>query len=156
MAGLNWKYTPKDKTVDLSQDIPEETPESFASRNVKVITFLVCVAVLLLVFGPIGILHWHEMGKTDKLGDKPMTEAALVSLSRKGASLSMKDLTAYQGEMTENDARRVYTIEFDGYLLLSIESKDTGKLDFCTLTHIATQDSVEVMTGNVMNFFDTH
>ncbi len=156
MAKLDWKYTPKDKTAPSEQEIPEETPESFASRHVKVITFLVCMAVLFLVFGPIGFLHWHEMGKVDKMGDKPMTEAALAALSRKGTALTLSDLTNYKGEMTENDERRVYTIKFDDYHLLCIETKATGKLDFCTLTHLPCGASLEVMTSDVTIFFTEH
>ena len=156
MAKLDWKYTPKDKTELSSQEIPEEAPESFASRHVKVITFVVCVAVLLLVFGPIGILHWHEMGKVDKLGEKTMTEAALVLLSRKGTALTLDDLTVYHGELTENNDRRVYTVKFGDYLLLSIQSKTTGKLDFCTLTHMPSEESIEVMTADVAAFFENH
>ncbi len=156
MARLDWKYEPKKKMPLQDQEIPEETPESFASKHVKVITFLVCMAVLFLVFGPIGFLHWHEMGKVDKMGDKPMTELALASLSQRRSALTMSDFTAYKGEMTENDERRVYTIQFDSYHLLCIESKATGKLDFCKLTHLSCGESMDVLTEDVTPFLTEH
>ena len=155
---LDWKYRPKTEDEKNSRELPaserEETPESFASRHVKTITFWTCFAVLLALFGPISIFQLYKATKTTE--GKAMTESDLVTLSMLGDRLTLEDLTVYHGELGEGDDRVTFYVKVDQYILFAVKSKQTGKLDFCTLTDSKTEDSIDIRTENVQEFLNSH
>ncbi len=155
---LDWKYRPKDQRErprELPEDEREETPESFASRHVKTITFLICLGVLLALFGPVSIFHIYRSMDREAEGIV-MTEADLLSLASLGERLTMKDLTKFQGKMGENDSRTTFYIYYEDYILFAVENKKTGMLDFCMLTHSASEESIDIRKDNVRAFLEAH
>lgn len=156
---LDWKYKPKEKTTpeEPSKDaIAEEKPESFASRHVKVITFIVCMAVFFVLCGPVNVF-WLWQRKHDGYVDGiPMTQADLIRLSEQENLRTIADLQKYEGQRSDGENRIFYTIEFDHYILLCIGDKNTMQVLTCSLEDTETEDQVDVLTGNVRAFFDTH
>ncbi len=158
--GLDWKYRPKEKpTAETEDRLPvEETPESFASRHAKTITFWVCLVLLLATIGPFSVfwIHDHFAKATEAQAGKTMTAEEVVRLSSLGQGLTMSHLKAYEGERSENEYREYYYIYFDHYILLAVQDTRLGVLDFCTLTDKNTQDSIDVRTDDVAAFLASH
>lgn len=157
----DWKYRPKDISLSSEErrqqdELKEVKPEGFASRNVKTITFLICLAVFLLLFGPVSVFHLVRMAETEELEGKEMTEAELIRLADLGPALSMSILMEYEGEASESENRRFYYINFDNYLLLAVEDIETKQLDFCTLKDRNSEDQIEILTGDVAAFLESH
>ena len=158
---LEWKYRPKeqaDPSADQSKQdgIEEQKPEGFVSHHIKTITFLVCVGVFLVLFGPVNIFWFQRQPDVDQVGETVMTEEDLVRLSMSGSLLTMAELQRYRGEVSENEYRVTYTVKFDHYLLLSIADRETGALLFCQLSDSNTHDTVDVLSEDVKAFFDAH
>jgi hypothetical protein len=163
MGFLDWKYRPNEaeQPTEKKQKAPaevEEKPEGFASKNVKTITFLICLGVLLAVIGPISVFHiyhWINDGIEEQAG-KPMTEQDVTYLSSLGKGLTMEMLRTYAGESSVSDYREFYYIYFENYILLAVQDTETRVLDFCTLTDKTTGDSIEIRTDDVAAFFASH
>ena len=159
---LDWKYRPKeqrDAGVEKTEPetaMPDVKPEGFASRNVKVITFAVCIAVFLLLFGPVNVFLLKKMPHIDQVGDVKMTESDMRSLSALGSGLTMSELKRFEGSFSKSDLNAIYTIQFDHYLLYAVEDAETEKLAVCLLTDVSTGDSVNVLNGDVAAFLDGH
>ena len=157
----DWKYRPKQQTDELT---PEKNfpygvkPEGFASKNVKVITFVVCISVFLLLFGPLTIFQIIDHAKSKQMGTKPMTVADVVLLSERGSALTMEELQQFEGSKSESGESVYYYVNVDRYLLLGVQNKKTKKLTFCTLTHEKSGDSVELLSGSekVKTFLQEH
>ncbi len=157
----DWKYRPKDESVSSEERRKQEEekevkPEGFVSRNVKTITFLICLAVFLLLFGPVSIFHLMRMADTEKIEGRTMTEAELIQLSELGPALSMSVLMEYDGEASESEDRRFYYIYFDNYILLAVENIETKSLDFCTLEDKKSRDQIDIRTDDVAAFLKAH
>lgn len=154
----DWKYRPRTEDEKKKRALPaserEETPESFASKHVKTITFWICFAVLLALFGPISIFHLYQASKTTD--GKVMTESDLVALSSLGDRMTLEDLTVYAGERGESDDRVTFYVKVDQYILFAVKNKQTGKLDFCILTDSKTKDNIDIRKENVRDFLDSH
>lgn len=155
----SWKYDPNKREITsrekkLQEELKEVKPEGFASRNVKTITFLLCVAFLLTVGFGIGIWVRYQ-DKKQPIG-KEMTEQELVVLSKLGPALTMEKLCEYQGELNESEDRSFYYITFDHYLLFAVEDNDTKTLLSCTLKDKETGDQIEIMKEDVAAFLESH
>lgn len=159
---LNWKYRPREQSgadsvqTENETAIPDVKPEGFASRNVKVITFAVCIAVFLLLFGPVNIFYLSRMSHVEKVGSAKMTESDIRRLSALGEKLTMSDLKRFEGSFSENDRSAIYTVQFDHYLLYAVEDTETGRIVVCLLTDASTEESVNVLSGDVSAFLDGH
>ena len=165
MAG--WKYRPRaEREAEAEQkleqerqaEIREEKPEGFASRNVKVITFLVCLAVLLILIGPVNIF-WLQRRTGLEPGEvrgAEMTEDDVIRLSERGAQLRLSDLEAFSRSVSTSENFTIYTITFDSYLLMAVSTAGEEQVRVCTLTHIGSEADVDVLTGDVRAFFAAH
>ena len=113
-------YKRKPKREELS---PEEQTagktETFMTRNVKLITFLVCLAVFLVFLGPLSVWRISEIIK-----DKQQAEAieaqmpigALLAVADKGSAASWKDFRAFDKSESVNDK--------DGYVSWTLQVKN--------------------------------
>ena len=80
--------------------------ENFATRNVKLITFLVCLAVFLVFLGPLSVWRISEMVNDKQEADQvaaQMPLGALLAVADKGADASWKDFRAYTKDESIND-----------------------------------------------------
>ena len=80
--------------------------ETFATRNVKLITFLVCLAVFLVFLGPLSIWRISEMvnaKQEQEAIEAQMPISALLAVADKGADASWKDFRSFSKEESIND-----------------------------------------------------
>ena len=101
--------------------------EGFFSRNVRVITFLVCVAIFLALFGPFSVFTIKKM--IDSHDGRPaLTVAEAEKLFEDPSALTFDKLLSYRGTNSETESREVCQIEFgDGaYMIYATRLKATG------------------------------
>ncbi|MBE6634398.1 MAG: hypothetical protein E7620_08690 [Ruminococcaceae bacterium] len=156
----DWKYRPKTEEERLAarkEEEVEETPESFASKHVKSITFFICLGVLLALIGPFSVFYLYEQYQERQAeSGVEMTVADLVTLSRKGVALKLEDITVYRGDWGENDLRITYSVMVDHYVLFAVHNKESKTLDFCLLTDAETGDSIDIRADDVQAFLASH
>lgn len=157
---LDWKYRPKSQEEPLkkgSDEDLEESPEGFASKHVKSITFFICLGVLLALIGPYSVFYIYEryQEKQAESGTE-MQVADLVALSKKGPGLKLEDITVYRGDRGENDLRITYNVMVDHYVLFAVHNKESKSLDFCLLTDSKTGDSIDIRADDVQAFLASH
>ena len=125
--------------------------ENFFTRNVKLLTFFICVAVILAPFVIVYINDVIEEKREASLPD--MTVDELVLIAEKSTDLRQRDLAKFEGYRTENEEqgmkyamyripvlheeRMVLSISFDASLdyvfylqLMNLETQE--KLDLLT------------------------
>ena len=69
--------------------------ETFFTRNVKLITFLICVAI---IFSPFVVTYIKDVIEEKRLEKRPdMTVEELFLIAQKGKDLSQRDLAKYEG-----------------------------------------------------------
>ena len=161
---LDWKYRPKsdgERAAETEQKAKaeqerEETPEGFASKNAKTITFTVMVALFLAFFGPVTVfqIYKHFAAEADARVD--MTQTDLVSLGKIGESLTMDHLRGYTGTENENEERITYLIRMDGYILNAVQEKGKNTLSVCLLTDSESGDSIDIRYEDVEAFLASH
>ena len=102
--------------------VEEETvgkTETFVTRNVKLITFLVCVAVFLVFLGPLSIWRISELinaKEEAELEETFMPLGALLAIADKGSAASWKDFRSFGKSESVNDK--------DGYVSWTLQVKD--------------------------------
>ena len=75
--------------------------ENFFTRNVKLITFLICIAA---IFSPFVIAYVKDYIEEHREDPRPeMTVDDLAVIARKADDLCMSDLDAFEGERIDND-----------------------------------------------------
>lgn len=162
---LDWKYRPKtdEEKAKLAarkaekERLDEETPEGFASKNAKTITFTVMLVLFLVFFGPISVFTvYRQITDAREQEGVVMTEADLVTLGRMGDLLTLDHVRAYQGTESENDQRINYVVYLDGYVLLTMHDKESGVLSICLLTDAETNDSIDIRYEDVEAFLASH
>lgn len=128
--------------------------ENFGSRNVKLITFLVCLGVLLALFIPVGVIGIDAVIDFLERDERPeMTVADVVALSEQEGALYLSDLTRFQGTLDEQTWELHYIIDIAPcYHLRAVADKDSQKLLYFTMLNLDTGASVNVLTDDVRAF----
>ncbi len=123
--------------------------ETFWTRNVKLITFIVTVSLLLALFIPIAILEAKDYF-SQKNDDRPkMTESDLCELLDRRDTLRLKDFTAYVGremEGAQGDYRYYYIQLSDHCLVTVVASRATGEVERCLLRDDSMEESIDMMS----------
>ena len=161
----DWKYVPKAKQAPLDEMTPvasvmpepEETPESFASKNAKTITFVVVLVLLLALFGPISVFTIYRQltGVREHEGDV-MTEADLVELGTLGDNFRVAHIRRFERSESKSDGHRTYIIKMEKYILNVVEDEETGEVIVCLLTERDSGDSIDIRLEDVEAFLASH
>ena len=161
---LDWKYRPKsdeecaaeaEQKAKLEQE-REETPEGFASKNAKTITFTVMVVLFLAFFGPFTVFHAYKYFSEKADTRVELTQADLVSLGNVGDALTMDHLRGYVGTENENEYRVTYVIQTEDYILTAVQEKGVGTLSVCLLTDVESGESIDMRKDDVEAFLASH
>lgn len=102
--------------------------ETFFTANVKLVTFIVCMVVLLALIGPwsvVRIMRWYQDYQVEQT-EVHITVAQLDALVAKGEKLNWVDFDGYTCEVVADDA--VYICKYTGedeefYLLVTSPAK---------------------------------
>lgn len=145
--------------------------ENFLTRNVKLITFLICVGIFLTFFGPLTIFtvikYIEEMMDTRI----PMTEEDLIELSELDRDLYFSDIEGFKGikdiktnkyvvdvedgtEIREEEVEIYYYIDIgEDYSAIAVAEIDTGKIIYFQLSNKTNQWKADVLKDDIRAFF---
>ena len=131
--------------------------ENIFTRHVKLITFLVCMAVFLAGFIPvavIGINDFIEWTKPDS--DLPtMTQEDVIKLSEQQGEIFFSQITCYAGESGEFTHQTSYTVPVEGgyYLVAYADKWNHNKLDYLVIHKEGSDIKADVLRDDIRNFF---
>ena len=144
--------------------------ETFFTRNVKLITFLICLGVFLALFGPISVFTVKKYLE-EKEDTRPiMTESELLVLSELDRDLYFSDLKGYKGredihsqkykvnvadgtEIREKETEIWYYIDIgENYSGLAIADIQTEKIIYFQISNRQTQWKADVLTDDIRSF----
>ena len=161
----DWRYVPKSKQAPLDETTPvtsetteiEETPEGFASKHAKTITFVVMLALFLVLFGPISVFTiYRSLTGVREYDGEVMTEEDLVALGNLGVDFRASYIRGYERSESKNDGRRTYIIKMERYILNVVEDEETGEVIVCLLTDRDSGDCVDIRAVDVEEFLASH
>ena len=125
--------------------------ETFFSRNVKLITFLICVAIIL---SPFVITYIQDVMETRREAELPkMTVDELVFIAERGNDLRQMDLSKYEDYREEIDMQGMkyasYRIpvlhEKDLYLSISFDMT-MDYVFYVNLTDLDTREELDLLS----------
>ncbi len=124
--------------------------ETFWTRNVRLITFLICIAVFLAVFGPVSVFHIHKYINEQSDARTEMTLNDLRRLSSAPMAVRTSDLDRFVGEVGSNTAEgvtyTVYQIDIgDRYFLMASFEEAFDRIYYMTLTDLRTQTELDLL-----------
>ena len=132
------------RTTAQSEKAPR--PEGFAGRNVKVITFAVCMVLFFAFFGPISFFRIRDCAEKESAKKLPeLTADMVIDFCNDKTLLTMNRLRRYRGVYKPADKGNTYTAEFSHYILLAFEDPATGKMTFCEVTDLQTGDQLDLL-----------
>ena len=114
-----YKNKKQPKEAQPSEEQAAGKTENFVTRNVKLITFLVCVAVFLVFLGPWSvwrIVEWVEQKQEQQIEADSIPLRALLIIADKGTDASWTDFRSF--ERIENVS------DTDGYVTWRLELCD--------------------------------
>lgn len=127
-------------------DSDQVRPEGFAGRNVKVITFAVCMIVFFAFFGPLSFFRIRDCAEQRDAEKLPeLTVDIVTDFCRDRSLLTMSRLRRYRGTYKPADKGNTYTAEFSHYILLAFEDPATGKMTFCRVTDLQTEEKLDLL-----------
>lgn len=119
--------------------------ETFFTRNVKLITFFICIIV---IFSPFVLTYIQDVIEEKRLEKRPqMTVENLVAIAERGDDLRQRDLANFEGYRTESEMQgmkyAMYRIPIlhEDDLVLSISFD--ASLDYVFHLQLINQDTRE-------------
>ena len=129
--------------------------ENFFTRNVRLITFLITLGVLLVILGPIAVLEAKNYFVPDYDSRPQMTKADVIRISQMNY-IPEKAIREFASVEDEHDYEVYYYIDIEpNYKLLAIADKKSGMLIYCQLSNLGTGESVNVLEEDVEKFFNS-
>lgn len=143
-----------DRNRNDTPDTKGET-ETFLTRNVRLITFLICIAVFLGIFGPLSVFHlvryFDTLADEATLGTVEMTTDDLVALSKRADVLTEKDFERFVREdggewkVGHKTGRMSYISVGDRYQLSCMVETSTRKVVYLTLMDLDSGESFDLL-----------
>ena len=158
--GYNGYYANRPQKEDKwspETDTAGET-ETFLTRNVKLITFLVCLAVFLVFFGPWSVMRirqWMAQQELEEtLQETALTYDELGEIVRKGNLLDWSDFEGHYFESLWETGMciREYTVVTDDgvpFTIMVSAADEFAPLDSVLLIRATDHAEIELMDNNV-------
>ena len=120
--------------------------ENFFTRNVKLLTFICCMIVIVLIMMGFGIYRATHYGDQVETPENLMTSEQMQALVAKGARLTWKDFDGYACEVKSESI--VYVCQYDVqggeyYLMVTSEAKGTSIISVI-LVDLNTYEQTEI------------
>lgn len=137
-----------------AEDTKGET-ETFVTRNVKLITFLVCLAIFLVFFGPwsvMRVMDWIEQMETqEQFEETAMTYEEMVAILKKGKQLQWADFDGYYYEVRWTTGMVINEyITKDGDFSIKVTAlSEHAPLDSVLIVRDIDKESLELMESEV-------
>ncbi len=155
---MSYKYRKEAEPHRHDQPDTAGKTETFFTRHVKLITFLICMSVFLTVFIPVAyfgidmVIDWTQRDERAQ-----MTVENVIYLSELERDLYLSDLTAYQGELSEYDYETHYAIEIEPhYYIRAVAENRTEKLIYFEIVSTKTGVQISILTDDVRAFFNSN
>ena len=128
--------------------------ESFFTTHVRLITFLITVAVFLVFFIPLAIPGIKEYwGQYTDMRD-PMTLQRLVVLSEQDA-IAERQITEYKSKKDENDYDTYYYFDIEPhYQVIVVVDNNTDLVIYCNLLNEETGERVDVLKEDLRAYLE--
>ncbi len=156
MKGLNFRFEKK-RTEDEPRPISVEEPEidtagqteTFWTRNVRLLTFLICMAVFLAVFGPYSVFRIRACMVENRLEGDPMTVEDVIDLAALHDQLKFSDFQRFERSESKGEDTLYYAVRVEEkYLVMVGASERRGPLTYFTVSRIDNDRTVDVMGVN--------
>ncbi|MBQ7338844.1 MAG: hypothetical protein IJW40_10400 [Clostridia bacterium] len=141
------KWSPEEDTAGKT--------ETFVTRNVKLITFLVCLGLFLVFFGPWSVMRikdWVEQRELEEtIENTALSYDDLSALVEKGAHLEWSDFEGhyYEGLWETGMCIREYTVKDNEFYIIVSAATSSAPLDSVLLVRELDDAEIELMEGNV-------
>ena len=150
----NWKkkygeVDPRDKVTTAGKT------ESFASRNVRMITFLITLGVFLAAFLPIAYMEAREYFRQGEDTRPQMTVYELVVLSEQ-PEIRLAQLQKFACETDKKSGQNfvLITIQIDPhYTVMASADTATGVVGYCHLLNNETNEELDVLVDDIRAYF---
>ncbi len=130
--------------------------ENFFSRNVRLITFLVCIGVFLAFFVPIVAYETIDYLKAARDTRPEMTLNDVLRLSEQNGKISEKQIQKFKTTHVDVQAATIYYY-FDispHYHVLAIADKNTKMLIYCQLDNFETGETADMLVDDIYAFLN--
>lgn len=130
--------------------------ETFFTRHVRLITFLICTGVFLVLFLPMAIFGIDMVIDWAERDERPqMTVEDVIRLSETNRDLYLSDLTVYEGELSEFEYETHYVIEIaPRYYLRAVAELNTNKIVYFQMVNFDNDQRVDVLKEDVRAFLN--
>lgn len=131
--------------------------ETFFSRHVRLITFLVTVGVFWLVLGPIFVLEAKDYFGQEQDGRPQMKLYDVITLSEQDGDLFKNQLTKFMCEESVQEGQNTTLIRIDiepHYRLFATTDDLTGVVVYCKLLNEKTGEEINVLEDDVRAYFN--
>lgn len=141
-------------TPEEKRDQPAGKTESFFNRNVRLITFLICLAILLALIGPFSIFRIREWIESRQSEGKILTAEDVVRFASEPSSVRFENFRKYDGMYNEGKYVKYYYISFDShYLLVVTADKETDEIKVCMVSDMNSDNEADLMKDDIPAFF---
>lgn len=120
--------------------------ETFFTRNVRLITFLICIAVFLAIFGPISVFRIMDYVEEHADHGRAMQIEDVLNLASQRGSLTLSALEEYEKE-ADTEHYDIFTVSPHFLVTVSSEGERTRLLCF-TVTNTETGEEFDVLAAN--------
>lgn len=125
--------------------------ENFFTRNVKLVTFLICVAIIL---APFVIVYINDIAEEHREASLPdITVDELVLIAERSTDLRQRDLAKFEGYRTENEEQgmkyAMYRIPvlYEERMVLSVSfDASLDYVFYLQLINLETQEKLDLLT----------
>ncbi|MBQ7346957.1 MAG: hypothetical protein IJW55_03295 [Clostridia bacterium] len=129
--------------------------ETFFSRNVRLITFLITLGVFLAAFLPIAYLEAREYFGQDADTRPKMTTYDLIILSEQ-PEIKMSQLTKFACEESRQEGQNFSLIQLyiePNYIVMASADTATGMVVYCKMLNNETNEEIDVLEDDVRAYF---
>lgn len=120
--------------------------ETFVTRNIKLLTFIACMIVIVVVMAGFGIYRAMHYGDLAPEPENLMTPEQMQTLVAKGGDLTWKDFDGYPYEVKGEDIVYICRYDVQGgeyYLMVTSEEKGTSIISVI-LVDLNTYEQTEI------------
>ena len=128
----------------------EHKTENFFTTHVRLITFLVTVAVFLVFFIPLAFPTLREYWGQHVDTRDQMTIQRLIVLSEQNGAISERQISEYKSKTNDDDYETWYYFDIDPcYEVIAVVDKNTKLVIYCNLLNEETGEQIDVLKDDL-------
>ena len=151
---MSFRYEKKPAPVRAYEDTTGKT-ETFWTRHIKLITFLIVIAVFLALFGPYNVFDLAKSINEKREIEGRITMEEVIALGDLRGTIYLKQLTKYSGELSDLQQLSMYTMDIDDrYMLIATAEKPSGRVIYLHLNDRQTKQTIDIRAEDVRAFLN--